>query len=287
MNKTHIEVSPDVTSTLLFLRVESKFDGKQRVISKKEASARKISEEVKDRSKTSVSRDIQKLKDTGIIKEKDNNYIIMEPQGSYNSLPTDFVKQMMRMLSGEVINVYNWLYRRYGYCKKINKPCLFSYGDIVEQAMGKYNKDRTRKQAMQALHQLELNGLIARRRVRVGKTFLWWLEAIRTEFVISDLLDQVEEEIIKGQIEFQGDTKALAEEINFEDMEVGAVLGFTDNDLPKLKTSTRGLLMAYKPIEELAEEHHTDNESYLAWLESIGENDEYIAYERDRLNNII
>ena len=107
MNKTHIEVSPDVTSTLLFLRVESKFDGKQRVISKKEASARKISEEVKDRSKTSVSRDIQKLKDTGIIKEKDNNYIIMEPQGSYNSLPTDFVKQMMRMLSGEVINVYN------------------------------------------------------------------------------------------------------------------------------------------------------------------------------------
>ena len=70
-------------------------------------------------------------------------------------------------------------------------------------------------------------------------------------------------------------------------MEVGAVLGFTDNDLPKLKTSTRGLLMAYKPIEELAEEHHTDNESYLAWLESIGENDEYIAYERDRLNNII
>lgn len=141
---------------------------------------------------------------------------------------------------------------------------------------------------MQALHQLELNGLIVRRRVRVGKTFLWWLEIIRTEFIISDLLDQVEEEIIKGQIEFQGDTKALAEGINFEDMEVGAVLGFTEESLPRLKATTRGLLMAYKPIEDLAEEKGGTVEQMFEWLENGvegSENDEYIAYERKRLEN--
>jgi len=33
--------------------------------------------------------------------------------------------------------------------------CLFSYGDIVEQALGKFNEDRTRKQAQDILHQLE------------------------------------------------------------------------------------------------------------------------------------
>ena len=152
--------------------------------------------------------------------------------------------------------------------------------------MGKFNEDRTRKQAMQALHQLELNGLIVRRRVRVGKTFLWWLETIRTQFIISDLLDQIEEEIIKGQIEFQGDTKALAESIDFEDMEIGAVLGFTNEALPKLKASTRGMLMEYKPIEDLAEENHTTVDKMFDWLENSvegNENDGYIAYERKRL----
>ena len=149
--------------------------------------------------------------------------------------------------------------------------------------MGKFNEDRTRKQAMQALRQLELNGLIVRRRVRVGKTFLWWLETIRTEFIISDLLDQTEEEIIKGQIEFQGDTK---ESIDFEDMEIGAVLGFTNEALPKLKASTRGMLMEYKPIEDLAEENHTTIDKMFDWLENSvegNENDGYIVYERKRL----
>lgn len=154
--------------------------------------------------------------------------------------------------------------------------------------MGKFNKDRTRKQAMQALHQLELNGLIVRRRVKIGKTFLWWLETIRTQFIISDLLDQAEEEIIKGQIEFQGDTKILAESTDFQDMEVGAVLGFTNEALPKLKVSTRGILTEYKPIEDLAEEKHTTVDKMFDWLENSvegSENDEYIAYERSRLND--
>ena len=93
----------------------------------------------------------------------------------------------------------------------------------------------------------------------------------------------------RGKIEFQGDTKALAEGINFEDMEVGAVLGFTEESLPRLKATTRGLLMAYKPIEDLAEEKGGTVEQMFDWLENGvegSENDEYIAYERKRLENL-
>jgi len=107
MDKTHLEVSPDLTSTLTFLRLSSKFDGQKRRIKKSDASAQKISDNIKDRSKSTVARDLQKLKQQGIIIEEGKDYIVKEPQGSYNSLPTDFVRQMTKMLSGEVINVYN------------------------------------------------------------------------------------------------------------------------------------------------------------------------------------
>lgn len=105
--KTHLEVSPDLNSTLTFLRVNSKFNQGKRRINKRDASARKISEEVKDRGKSSVATDLKKLKEKGIIVEENKEYIIKEPQGSYNSLPTEFVRQMMKTLNGEVINVYN------------------------------------------------------------------------------------------------------------------------------------------------------------------------------------
>lgn len=107
MNKTHLEVSPELNSTLTFLRVNSKFNGTDRRIDKRNASARKINEETKDRGKSSIATDLKRLKDKGIIIEEGKEYIIKEPKGSYNSLPTEFVRQMIKTLSGEVINVYN------------------------------------------------------------------------------------------------------------------------------------------------------------------------------------
>ena len=44
------------------------------------------------------------------------------------------------------------------------------------------------------------------------------------------------------------------ENTNEEDVKIEVVFGFSNENLPKLKATTRGLLMAYKPIEELAEE---------------------------------
>ena len=40
-------------------------------------------------------RDLIKLKQQGIIIEEGKEYIIKEPKGSYNSLPTEFVRRMM------------------------------------------------------------------------------------------------------------------------------------------------------------------------------------------------
>lgn len=284
--KVHLEVSSDLNSTLTFLRVNSKFNGTDRRINKRNASARKISEETKDRGKSSVATDLKKLKEKGIVVEDGKEYIIKDPIGSYNELPISFVKRMISMFNSDVLNVYNWLYRRYGYCKKIHKSCLFSYGDIVEQAMGKFNEDRTRKQAKDILHQLEWNGLIRRGQAHVGKTWLWCLLDIRTEFVINDALNEIEDEITKDKNEFIGDTKALLENVNEEDIEIGVIFGFTNEALPKLKASTRGMLMEYKPIEDLAEENHTTVDKMFDWLENSvegNENDGYIAYERKRL----
>ena len=286
MDKTHLEVSPDLNSTLTYLRVNSQFSQGKRRINKRDASARKISEIVGDRSKSSVATDLKKLKDKGIIVEEGKEYIIKDPKGSYNSLPTEFVRRMMVMFNSDVLNVYNWLYRRYGYSKKIHKMCLFSYGDIVEQALGKFNEDRTRKQAQDILHQLEWNGLIRRGHARVGKTWLWCLLDIRTEFVINDTLNEIEDEIVKGKPEFIGDTKKLLENTNEEDVKIEVVFGFSNENLPKLKATTRGLLMAYKPIEELAEEKGGTVDQMFDWLENGvegSENNEYIAYERSRL----
>lgn len=152
--------------------------------------------------------------------------------------------------------------------------------------MGKFNEDRTRKQAKDILHQLEWNGLIRREQAHVGKTWLWCLLDIRTEFVINDALNEIEDEITKDKNEFIGDTKALLENVNEEDIEIGVIFGFTNEALPKLKASTRGMLMEYKPIEDLAEENHTTVDKMFDWLENSvegNENDGYIAYERKRL----
>ena len=105
--KTHLEVSFDLNSTLTYLRVNSSYIDGKRIIPKKDATIRKIAEETKDRSKSTVSRDIQKLKAKGIIIEEGKDYIIQEPQGSYNSLPTEFVRRMMNMFNSDVLNVYN------------------------------------------------------------------------------------------------------------------------------------------------------------------------------------
>lgn len=59
------------------------------------------------RSKSSVSTDLKKLKDNGIIIERNKQYIINEPQGSYIGLPEEFVKKMLKTFNADTINIYN------------------------------------------------------------------------------------------------------------------------------------------------------------------------------------
>ena len=72
MGKTRIEVSPDITSTLIFFRTLSFYDEKERKrkIKKSQASARKISDEIV-RSKNTVNKDINVYKQNNIITEQD------------------------------------------------------------------------------------------------------------------------------------------------------------------------------------------------------------------------
>lgn len=71
--KTRLEVSPDLTSTLIFFRNKSYYDEDEgkRKIKKKDASIRKITEQTV-KSKNSVNKDVMKLKNDQIIIE-DNN----------------------------------------------------------------------------------------------------------------------------------------------------------------------------------------------------------------------
>jgi hypothetical protein len=131
--------------------------------------------------------------------------------------------------------------------------------------MGKYNNDRNRKQAQHNLAQLVLNGLIAYRIVRIGKTYLRMLEYIKTEFVMVDTFDLYEQEIIKDGEECTNKTESLIEKIDFEKIEDVSRLGLPEEAsaekiLPKLFFKEANLF-EYKAIEEIFPK--AENEDHL------------------------
>lgn len=293
MGKIHLEISSSLNSCLSYLRAYSWYNKEtgERVINKSDASVRKISENVVGRSKSSVGTDLKNLKEQGIVIERGKQYIIKEPKGSYIELPEEFVKQMLKTFNADTINIYNWLYRRWKYCGKNNKPCLFSYGDLAEEAMGKCNNDRNRKQAQHNLAQLVLNGLIAYRIVRIGKTYLRMLEYIKTEFVMIDTFDLYEQEIIKDGEECTNKTESLIEKIDFEKIEDVSRLGLPEEAsaekiLPKLFFKEANLF-EYKAIEEIFPKAKNKNHlrQELKWLENKDpRNKDYVEYELERLD---
>lgn len=290
MGKIHLEVSPSLNSSLSYLRAYSWYnkDTGERIIDKKDASARIISENVVGRSKSSVSTDLKKLKDNGIIIERNKQYIINEPQGSYIGLPEEFVKKMLKTFNADTINIYNWLYRRWQYCGKNHKPCLFSYGDLAEQAMGKFNNDRNRKQAQHNLSQLVLNGLIAYQVVRIGKTYLRMLEYIKTEFVTVEAFDLYEQEITKDGEDCVYTTNNLVDEIDFDKIESITRLGLPEETtaeklLPSL-IIRQANIFEYRSIRELLPNADDDQlQKELKWIEEQdSSNAEYVKYEMEK-----
>ena len=125
MNQTRVEVSPNLTSTLIFLRTLSFYDEKERrrKIKKSQASVRKIADETV-RSKNSVNKDIIEYKKNNIITEESNWYYIedISKEQSFIELPRDFLIQLNRTFHQDYIKVYCWLYRE---LKHYNQP-LFS-----------------------------------------------------------------------------------------------------------------------------------------------------------------
>lgn len=293
MGKIHLEISSSLNSCLGYLRAYSWYNQKtgERIIDKKDASSRVIESNTYGRSRASIQRDLNQLKEQGIVTEKNKQYIIKEPVGSYIELPEEFVKKMLRTFNADTINIYNWLYRRWKYCGINQKPCLFSYGDLAEQAMGKYNNDRNRKQAQENLSQLVLNGLIAYRIVRIGKTYLRMLEYIKTEFVVGEVFNLYEKEIMSNGKEYVDITNNIVEDVALEDIESVGMLGLpedatSENLLPALFLEKQGIF-EYKTIKELMP-GIDDKEQLERELKWIGEQDSrnaaYVKFELENLS---
>ena len=111
MGKTRIEVSPNLTSTLIFFRTLSFYDEKEkkRKIKKSMASSRKIAEQTV-RSKNTVNKDINELKKNEIVIDASKEwYYVADIEKGQSSieLPQEFLTQMNRTFHQDYIKVYN------------------------------------------------------------------------------------------------------------------------------------------------------------------------------------
>ena len=299
MNETHWEVSPKVTSTRLWFRVNSYWDGEKRKIKKTDASARKIESQIK-RGRKTISKDIKELVDEGVLIDNGKEYEIIKPN-RYISIPTDFGKKMISMFHQDVIKIYSWLYQKYNYkTNKMHQPCLFSYKDLIVDALGlSYNQDRIER-IKPFLYQLALNGLIVihTMKVKEGKTYLFWLKEIRTEFIIMDLIDETINRNLNDSKVFEGDVDT---DIDFDELELGPSIGFTNkmleqsseeeflvDELPKIWIIKDKPPIDFVPLDKLRMIlnsdfgfNYKDNESVLNRLQNgwgADLNERYVEY---------
>lgn len=211
MSQVHMEVSPFVNNVIGFFRTDSFFNSVtgNREIDKKDASLRKIAGAAEGISKNSASRMLKEAIANGIIVDAGDRYLVMEPKGSYVSLDMNFYKKMINTFNSDTNNIYLWLRRRYNYMKSQGKYCRFSKGQIVVEALGKYNNSTNRQKVEDMLTQLVVNGIIGYRIVRVGNTYLRELSFIGEKFVVSDALQQCVRDVCGGKETTQSNVDRL------------------------------------------------------------------------------
>lgn len=193
MGQVHVDVSPTFNNIQGYLRSSSIFNSetKERLIDKKQMTGKMIEENIEGHKKSNILTKIKEYKeDSGIlVKKDDRTYVVQEPRGSYVALEEQFYKRMLKTFNSDTNNIYIWLYRRYGYCRSKGRKCLFSKGQLVTEALGKYDNSTNRQNVETALTQLCLNGLISYNIVRRGQTFLRELTFIGQRFIVVDAVE--------------------------------------------------------------------------------------------------
>lgn len=242
MRKIHVKIGPENDNVIGYARSYSYYDkGKdERIISKDKMSARTVEQNIAGHKKSSISTKIRKYKEQGVLIEDGDNYIVKAPDGSFISLEEDFYKKMLSTFNSDTNNVYAWLYRKYHWCKQNSRPCYFTKGDIVEQALGKYNNSQNRQKVEEILVQLALNGLICFNVLRYKKTFLRELTFIGTKFIVMDTATRLLNIITEGDKETSGSVDDDYEDIS-ENNEVVTSVGLQGDTRQILEANLRTL----------------------------------------------
>ena len=198
MGQIHVEVSPEFNNIKGVMRSFSQYVNGERVISKSQMTGKAIEEAIEGHKKSSIINKVKEYKndETFLIQKDAKTFIVQEPQGSFVSLEEQFYKRMLKTFNSDTNNIYIWLYRRYHYLKSKGKRCLFSKGQIVTEALGKYDNNNNRQNVETALTQLCLNGLISYNIVRKGQTFLRELTYIGQKFIVVDAVEAHVESIV-------------------------------------------------------------------------------------------
>ena len=105
MGVIHIEVDSSFNNTKGFLRAFSFFDGEERKIAIKDASSRKIADEISE-SKNFANARINEAINEGFIVVKGDYYIVPEAKPSYIELEEKFYKRMLSTFSSNTNNIY-------------------------------------------------------------------------------------------------------------------------------------------------------------------------------------
>lgn len=194
MGDIHIPVDKNNDNVANYARSYSYFNEEQdkRLIAGDQLSGREIEKHIEGQKKSTIVKRVDEYKKNGFLtkSEQGNVYIVAEPQGSFISLPEDFIKKMIKTFNSNVNKIYVWLYRRYFYYRGQGKHCYFTKGQICIEALGVTDQTANRQKVEIALTQLALNGLIRYSVLRYGETFLRELNFIGTEFVVADAIEE-------------------------------------------------------------------------------------------------
>lgn len=234
MADVHIEV--DATNTDGYLRSYSHFDKKEgkRLIEKNKVSGRKVAENIAESKGTAIK---QIAASTILIDNDEDRYEVLEPSGSYISLPISFYKKLIKLFPTNVNNVYCWLYRRFKFAKSRGRKCLFSKGQICTEALKISNQSKNRKNVEDILNTLAWNGLISYRIIKYNNTYLRELTGIREEFSIIEQTAKMLEQLTDGDKEFSGNIDDVRE----EELKVIATIGFKDEIMQQLSANGMSL----------------------------------------------
>ena len=177
------------------LRAFSFYDEKtnKRKILKSEATGRNLSNILFDGNKNNITQTLKKLQSDGIVTTKGDYYIIKDiPNGtSFRSIPTAFMKELLKTRSSDYIVTYLWLHRRYHQKTSMSKEPLFTIGDILRQVFDVHSKSKTSYDRVASiLAEMVNDGLLEFAVVRIGRTYLRKIFAVNERFYVRDVIKE-------------------------------------------------------------------------------------------------